>query len=296
MLKRSREFMALSKNGIFKKEKIISNKIMVVILHSEQYPWNSIIREGQFKTWINCIDDKFIEVFYCFGKPPGNLIRILDRANESFRWKLGAVFSSTRNLLNKIVATPFQNYVPKIKEEVFTGAPRGIKRLNIKIPDMYLTTRWRQLAVMQFFLNKKDFDYLLFITSATYLNTERLRKVIQTLNDEYVYAGPVFGNPTEDQFVSGAQMLFNKKSVEILLRNKKSIPVELLNDLGLGVAFARIGIRPQNLSTLNLSDSNQLKEINQKELETYHHFRLKSFKDGKRNDVRLFHELHGRLT
>ena len=288
--------MAPSKNNRSKKEKKLSNKIMVVILHSEQYPWSSIIREGQFKTWVNCIDDEFIKVFYCFGKPPGNIIRVLDKANEFFRWKLGAVISSTRNLLNKILAKPFQNFVPKIQEEVFVDAPKEVKRLNIKIPDMYLTTRWRQLAVMQYFLNEKNFEYLLFVTSATYLNTERLRKVIQTLNDEYVYAGPVFGKPTEDQFVSGAQMLFNKKSVEILLRNQEFIPVELLNDLGLGVAFARIGIRPQNLSTLNLSESNQLKEISQKELETYHHFRLKSFMNGKRNDVRLFHELHKRLA
>jgi hypothetical protein len=288
--------MATSKNNNSKKEKKFANKIMVVILHSEQYPWSSIIREGQFKTWVKCIDDKFFEVFYCFGKPPGNLIRILDKSNELFRWKLGAVFSSTRNFLNKIAATPFQNFIPQIKEEVFMGAPKGVKRLNIKIPDMYLTGRWRQLAVMQYFLNKKNFEYLLFVTSATYLNTERLRKVILALNNEYVYAGPVFGNPTENQFVSGAHMLFNKNSVEILLRNRKYIPVELLNDLGLGVAFAKMGICPQNLGTLNLSNSNQLKVINQEELETYHHFRLKSFMNGKRNDVKLFHELHKRLS
>lgn len=296
MLKRSREFMALSRNGIFKKEKIIPNKIMVVILHSEQYPWSSIIREGQFNTWVNCIDHEFIEVFYCFSKPPRKLIQILDETNELFRWKLGAVFSSIRNILNKIVARPFQSFIPKIVEENFNGAPKGVKRLRIKFPDMYLTARWRQIAVMQFFLNQQRCEHLLFVTSATYLNTERLREVIRKLSNEYIYAGPVFGNPKEKQFVSGAHMLFNRKSVEILLRNRKFVPVELLNDLGMGVAFARLGIRPQRLVTMNLSDSDQLNRIKQKDLETYHHFRLKSFKNGKRNDVKLFHELHGRLT
>ncbi len=296
MPKRSLEIMALSENSIFKKEKIISNKIMVVVLHSEQYPWSSIVRDGQFKTWVNCIDHEFIEIFYCFSKPPRKLIRIIDKINELFRWKLGAVFSSIRNILNKILAKPFQSFVPKISEENFNGAPRGVKRLRVRFPDMYLTCRWRQLAVMQFFLNQQRCEYLLFVTSSTYLNTESLREVIRKLSNEYIYAGPIFGNPKEIQFVSGAHMLFNRKSVEILLRNRKFVPVELLNDLGVGVAFARIGIRPQRMVTKNISDSDQINRIKQEDLETFHHFRLKSFKDGKRNDVRLFHELHGRLT
>jgi len=296
MQKRSGEFITLSKNGILQKEKTISNKIMVAIIHSEQYPWSTIIREGQFNTWVDCIDHEFIEVFYCFSKPPGKLIQILDETNELFRWKLGAVFSSLRNTLNKIIAKPFQSFIPKIVEEDFNGAPKGVKRLRVKFPDMYLTCRWRQIAVMQFFLNQQKYEHLLFVTSATYLNTERLREVIRKLSNEYVYAGTVFGKPKEKQFVSGAQMLFNKKSAEILLRNRKFIPVELLNDLGTGVAFARIGIRPQKLVSMNISDSDQLNRIKQKDLESYHHFRLKSFKNGKRNDVRLFHELHGRLT
>ena len=100
--------MAFSKSGIFTKEKIISNKTMVVVLHSEQYPWSSIIREGQFKTWVNCNDHEFVEVFYCFSKPPKKLIRILDKTNELVHWKLGAVFSSIRNTLHIIVAQHFQ--------------------------------------------------------------------------------------------------------------------------------------------------------------------------------------------
>lgn len=277
-------------------DRVIYGKTMIVVLHSEQAPWDAIIRHGQFITWLENSESENIRTFYCFGKPPGRFTRKIDEFNEYLRWNSGPRISSLRNIANKIFLYPFRNYVPKATEEVFYEAPKGVKRLKVKFCDMYLTTRWRQLSVIQFFLEQQDFEFLMFITSATYLNLDKLKEVIGRLNSEYIYAGPLLGDPRNIQFVSGAQTLLNRNSASILLKNRRLIPIEILNDLGMGIAFARLGIKPQKLKTINISSLDHLIKTDQSELKNCHHFRLKSLKNNKRNDAEVFIELHKRLN
>jgi hypothetical protein len=103
-------------------------------------------------------------------------------------------------------------------------------------------------------------------------------------------------HPCEKQFDSDSHLLIKRRSIKILLRNKKLVLVELLNDLGMGAVFARIRMSPQSLSSINRLESGQLNRIKEKSLEIYHHFKLKSFKYDQKNDFRLFQELHGRLN
>jgi|688.fasta_scaffold88611_2 hypothetical protein len=100
----------------------------------------------------------------------------------------------------------------------------------------------------------------------------------------------------EIQLDSGSYLSINRNFIKILLYYKKFISFELLNNLEIGAVFAKIGNYWQRIAKINLSDSGQLTTINEKILEMCNHFKLNSFKDGEKNNFKLFQKLHGRLN
>jgi hypothetical protein len=274
------------------------NKILIVVFHTRQEPWESIVRKGQFNTWVPTAIKLGFKVAYCFGPKPSRIVSILDREIEKSRWTRGGRISEFRNIINRILAAPFSRFVPTLRKVEYEGAPKGVTGLRTSIWDMYSTARWRQLGLFKYFLTQTSCDFLIIVTSATYLTPEKILENLENLKGNIVYAGPIHGQKPSTVFVSGAQVVVNREFAALALENKSRIPTHLLNDLGLG-EIARIhAIEPQRLPTLNLSSLVELQNTTDLALSTNYHFRLKSYIEGtnQRGDVMLFEELHKRLN
>lgn len=274
------------------------NKILIVVFHSRQEPWESIVRKGQFRTWVPYALQRGFKVAYCFGPKPSRMVSILDRELEKFRWTRGGRISDFRNTLNQILAAPFSRFVPTLRKIEYKDAPEGVIGLRTSLWDMYSTARWRQLALFKYFLTHTSCEFLMIVTSATYLSPEKISKNLEELSGKIVYAGPIHGQKPSRVFVSGAQVVVNREFASLALESKHRVPTHLLNDLGLGEVAHIHGIEPQALPTLNISSLTELQNTTDLALTTNYHFRLKSYIEGtnQRNDVMLFEELHKRLN
>lgn len=274
------------------------NKILIVVFHTRQEPWESIVRKGQFKTWVPTAIKLGFKVAYCFGPKPSRVVAILDREIEKLRWTRGGRISELRNIINRILAAPISRFVPTLRRVQYEGAPEEVIGLRTCIWDMYSTARWRQLAIFKYFLTQTSCEFLMIVTSATYLKPDKILESLENLKGNIIYAGPIHGQNPSRVFVSGAQLVVNREFAALALENRSKIPTHLLNDLGLG-EFAMIhAIEPQILPTLNVSNLVELQNTSDLALTTNYHFRLKSYIEGtnQRSDVMLFEELHKRLN
>lgn len=274
------------------------NKILIVVFHTRQEPWEGIVRHGQFNTWVPEAIKLGFEVAYCFGPIPSRMVSILDREIEKCRWTRGGRISELRNIINRILAAPFSRFVPTLRKVEYEGAPEGVTGLRTSIWDLYSTARWRQLALFKYLLTQTSCEFLMIVTSATYLTPHKIKESLENLKGNIIYAGPIQGQKPSRVFVSGAQVVVNREFAALALENKSRIPTHLLNDLGLAEVAHIHSIEPQSLPTLNMSSLVELQNTSDLALTTNYHFRLKSYIEGtnQRSDVMLFEELHKRLN
>jgi len=270
--------------------------ILIVVFHTRQEPWEEIVQRGQFRTWIPEAVNNGFRVAYCFGPIPGKFTKKIDAWNENLRWNKGAAISNFRNHINRIFARSFQNFIPKIRSVPYVGAPKGVEGLEVKISDMYMTARWKQLAIFQYFLEDTEAKFLVIVTSAGYIKPDEMIQKISSISDQVIFAGPFLHKNTPSEFVRGSQLVINRDFARLAIKNRRKIPVEILNDLGLAFASQRLGINAIELPTIDFSSLEEIEEASRDELLNNYHFRLKSFKDGKRNDVELFEKLSERLS
>jgi hypothetical protein len=274
-----------------------ASKVFVAVFHSRQEPWESIARQGQFKTWVPNAIECGIKVGYCFGPVPNRFVCWLDQEIEKLRWLRGGRIADIRNLVNKALAMPFRGAIPNVKEVANFDAPIGVVGLKANVWDLYATARWRQLALFEYFLESTVCEYLVIITSATYIVPELLLTTLENLDNEFLYAGPIHGEKPGQLFISGAQLVVNRKFAELALRDRKRIPTQLLNDLGLSQVATMNEIELEDLPSINLESVEEVNDLPNEILKKNYHFKLKAYDQntGERIDVKLFKVLHARV-
>jgi hypothetical protein len=275
--------------------KLLPSEILIVVLHTLQEPWEEIVQKGQFETWVPKAIKEGYKISYCFGPRPTRLVKKIDYWNENLRWHKGARVSTLRNQANKVLAKPFLRHVPATYSYGYLGAPEGVDCITLKVWDLYLTGRWKMLAVFNYFLQQPQSKYLVILTSAAYLRPQLLRETLTKLDGETIYAGPIIQKNSKTPFVSGAQLVVNRKFAEISVTNPAFFPGEKLNDLSLALAAEKMGVNPIELPTINFSSLEEIQNAEEGAIRANYHFRLKSFKFGKRNDVELFLKLKEKI-
>lgn len=263
--------------------------LLIAVVHSLQEPWITITREGQFKTWLRD-DTENVEVVHFHSTNNAQRVKYFDQFSEYLRWRAGGRISRARNVLNKAIMSPLKSWIPKYSKSAPEGFDESSKVYRVHCWDMYATLRWKRLAVMKYFLAETNFDFLLITSSSSYLRPKIFLGSISEFNQEFVYAGPLIGD-SRTTFVSGAQTLLNRKTAEFILQNREKIPVELLDDIGLGVFCSKFGITPIQMQTLNINSLDEINSISKEELIRHYHFRLKAESNGERQDVVIFNRL-----
>jgi hypothetical protein len=186
----------------------IQKSLLIAVVHSIQEPWLSITKEGQFRTWLSKNYEN-VSIVHFYAKPANPITRVSDNLNEKLRWRSGRRIGQIRNAFGLATLLFLCRWIPRISSPKENPFGQKSEVFRVHCLDMYLTSRWKRLAVINYFINHHDADYLLLTTSSSYLQPQLLLDRLSKLDDEILYAGPIIGDK-QDSFVSGAQTVLNR--------------------------------------------------------------------------------------
>ena len=268
-----------------------SDKLMVVVGAVRHEPWQSMILLGQANTWMPEALDSGIPVRLSHGNGLSRVGRWLDDFHERWRWH-----ARTQRLVpvvDNALGRPFRQKIQQVTTGVFPGT--NVVAWQQRIPDYYALQRWKIIGSCVAAL-KEEFDYLYFTTASSYVRPKALIKVVQGLPTSGVYAGTsMIEGRTGEAFVSGASRILSRDFVEFLVRNRRSYANDVMEDVGMGRMAREFGIGLQSLNSLNIASEAELDALSDEEISRHFHFRLKSVRDGKRDDIHIMRRLHDRV-
>ena len=127
----------------------------------------------------------------------------------------------------------------------------------------------------EYFINT-DYDLVFKTNLSTIINFDLFYELCQKIFSEesYIYEG-IIGEYENYSFCSGAGMLLNRKSVELILKNKNQIDDKWTDDIFIGFILNLNGVRPTNnfLNRFDILKSST--NVNESEIKKYSHIRIK---------------------
>jgi hypothetical protein len=271
----------------------VTEPILIVIGDVLHEPWYSISVDGQMRTWLHDVDDDpRFHIRHSHSQPLGVIGGWFDRTHESARW-----WDRTRGLIPRLddaIGRPWREKRARVSVGTWAGSSQVA--WSQAMPDLYALQRWKIVTSMTQALTEDNWAYVYFTTASSYVRTERLRERVEALPRARVYAGTLMvEGVTGEAFASGANRVFSRDVVELVVRNRREYSNDVMEDVGLGRLLTKHGIHVTAWPSLNLTSQMELDAVSDAELLEHHHFRLRSEKNGRRNDVELMHALHDRL-
>lgn len=265
-------------------------KFLVGIMHVTKNPWLSITRDGQLPAWKQSVYKNF-SVVYFFGAA-NSITSRLDSVIENMRWVRGRYASYGISYLLMVVLRPWLHSIPKYELVDASKSKVEAISLRVKVPELTATMRWKKLAFLEYFVEQTDAEYVIISTSSSLLNFEPIIKFVGRFSNSYepVYAGRILSG-YDCEFTSGSFTVMNRLSARMLLKNRSFIPVHVMDDIGFGTAFKRMGVKPVNLASIDLDSATKVKETPEAILKITGHFRFKSGSHNTRTDASLMREL-----
>jgi len=221
------------------------------------------------------------DVFYVRGLKPSRVSEIQNRTSESLRYSHMRPVQRTYD--NLALNTKFKK-IPSIsvtKNEIFVNVSEGLRNLGLK-----------SLAAYDF-LYKSGYEIIYKTTLSSIINPNLFTKVIDSIDTDIpLYTGTVI-NLGKHQFVSGANLILNRKVLSILLERRGDWQHGFLDDVAIGRLLKNymmdLGLRTKNLE--NLDD---VKSLSAFDLSNIMHFRCKSSEE-PRNDLDIMKSLLKRM-
>ena len=271
-----------------------SPNFFVAVMHVNQEPWLSIVRDGQSRFWKRESYRKF-EVVY-FHSVFNKFYSIVNKKIESLRWDSGRKASYFISYALMVTLIPWRNSVPKFRESFADESGVKSKSILVQCPEMISTMRWKKLAIIKHYLESSQAEFLIITNSSSVLN---LNPIVDFVNkngnsDSSFYAGPIHTG-YDGKFISGSFTLLNRMGAESLFKERKLIPLHVMDDIGFGTAFNKLGVAPFNYDSMLISSKEELEQLTDQEIKSAGHFRLKSGTLEKRNDVELAARLLKRM-
>ena len=264
-------------------------KVLCAVSHGLYSPWLEIAELGQVHSWLDLATPENFHIQHFHGTPVGAIGQRFDKIHERIRWTNRWVALPQR-FLNNLILWPLRNYIPRI---VSSNLTKIFKSNHIIFPDIYLTFKWKDIAIFEYFLYSTEDDFLYMTTSSSYLRPSKLVELLKTLPTTNLYAGAI---PYEGaNFAAGNNRLFSRDVVEKIVQNREKWSPGVIEDMAIGNLCAALGIIVRSLPRMNIDSLERLDTLSNSELAEYYHFRLKSGTAEKRNDVEIMLELHKRI-
>ncbi|CAN2231056.1 hypothetical protein [Candidatus Planktophila dulcis] len=265
--------------------------VLVAIGHGLYEPWLNILYEGQEKTWLHAEPPLGVSTIHYHGSPVGKIGWKLDRLHEWLRWK-NRWFATFLRLIDRIRGVPLLLFIPRI------STSKEIKSshlaLHIHFPDTYQNVRWKDLAILNYFINERSEDFILFTTTSSYIHYAHLIERVSGLDAQDFYGGVV---PYEGaKFVAGNNRLISRSAVVKLLNHRSYFDPGYIEDVAMGKAFERLKIKLDSLPSWNFTDIQGVETLTEEIFLKNYHFRMKSGSFGNRLDVPIMLSLHNKIV
>jgi hypothetical protein len=265
--------------------------VLVAIGHGLYEPWLSILHQGQEKTWLLNEPPTGISTIHYHGTPVGKIGWKIDRLHEWLRWK-NRWSSTFLKWIDRIKGLPMLFFVPSVS--VSKELRTSILALHVHFPDTYQNVRWKDLAVLEYFIKERDEDFILFTTTSSYIQFDHLLNAVSSINTEFFYGGVV---PYQGaNFAAGNNRLISRRAVERLMSHKSYFDPGYIEDVAMGKAFERLKIKLVPLPSLNINDVQAANTLSKENFLKNYHFRMKTGSLENRLDVPIMLALHKRIT
>jgi len=266
-------------------------QLLISVAHSLKEPWITIFREGSQKTWLQTpLPSEFILVHF-HGLTLSNFWNKWDAVHEKVRWKNRWVAAPLR-WFDELVAFPFLNVIPSVKPSAALENTSSSFEINCK--DTYQFLRWKDLAILKYFVENTSADYIFMTTNNSYVNFVKLVQLMDSLPPNSFYGGVVPYNGAN--FAAGNNRFLSRDVAEQVLRNRKWFSAGDIEDVALGKIATGLGFPFRPLKSLVLQSLQDLESASDEELLDNFHFRVKSGPITSRNDVSIMLKLHSRLN
>jgi len=265
--------------------------VLVAIGHGLYEPWLSILYQGQEKTWLINEPPLGVSTIHYHGTPVGKIGWKLDRLHEWLRWK-NRWFATFLRLVDRIRGIPFLLFIPRIS--ISKELKTNLLALHIHFPDTYQNVRWKDLAILNYFVNERDEDFILFTTTSSYIHYDHLFKTVSSLDALNFYGGVI---PYQGaNFAAGNNRLISRSAAEILISHKTYFDPGYIEDVAMGKAFERLKIKLVPLPSWNFTDIQDVHTLSKETFLKNYHFRMKSGSFRNRLDVPIMLALHNKIV
>jgi glycosyltransferase involved in cell wall biosynthesis len=269
------------------------SKILIVVAHGLYEPWVNILHEGQRKTWLRWPLPEEVKVIHLHGTPLSPIGWKLDRLHEKIRWTNKWV-ARPLAWLDRFLLLPFRWYIPKISRSELLEIEQKV--LHVHFPDSYLNFHWKFLALLKYFLEETDFDFIFSTTTSSMIKPFALQRLVSEFSPEkIIYAGvkPYDGA----NFAAGNNRLLSRSTVKLIIKSRWRIDPGTIEDKAIGDLLFKLGVQFIELPSLNITDKEGLKSPKLiEDLISNFHIRVKSGTFEERGDVLLMHAIEQRLN
>jgi hypothetical protein len=266
-------------------------QLLISVAHSLKEPWLTIFREGSQNTWLQSPLPSEFKLVHFHGLKLSNFWNIWDAIHEKVRWKNRWVAAPLR-WFDLLVAFPFLNLIPSVKPSSALENTNPCFEINCK--DTYQFLRWKDLAILKYFIENTRADYIFMTTNNSYVDFVELSHLVDSFPADSFYGGVVPYNGAN--FAAGNNRFLSRDVAELILRNRREFSAGDIEDVALGKIATDLGFSFQPLKSLVLQSLQELESTSDEELLDNFHFRVKSGPLTSRNDVSIMLKLHSRLN
>jgi hypothetical protein len=265
--------------------------ILISVGHALQEPWTTIFRLGSEKTWLTTDIPKEFELVHFHGLPLKTFGALWDRIHERLRWK-NRWFARPLAWMDTLIGLPISSYIPKTR--VSNKFHSTYPVFEVCFPDSYQFGRWKVLAILNYFLDQTQYDYIYMITNNSYLNFSNLKNLVTDLPQTTFYGGTKAYEGAE--FAAGNNCLISRDVAHLIVKNRRKFSLGLIADSAMGKLLKSLNVDFIPLPSLIVDRPESLEQITDHEIKQHFHFRVKSGPITARKDVQIMNSLHQRLT
>lgn len=265
-------------------------KLLISVAHCLNEPWLSIFSEGSRATWLNTKMPSNFQLIHFHGLKLSKFWNSWDVLHEKIRWKNRWVAAPLR-WFDQVLALPFLSTIPSVKPSKLLETFNLSLEINCK--DTYQFLRWKDIAILDYFVNRTNADFLFMTTNNSYVNFDKLSYLLRSLPSDSFYGGVVAYEGA--RFAAGNNRFLSRDVAELILRNRRKFPAGEIEDVAMGKIVTKLGFSFKPLNSLVLQSLHDLEVASDEDLLRNYHFRVKSGSLTSRNDVSIMLKLHSRL-
>lgn len=254
------------------------SRAAVLIADSFGSPFEELKSEIQPLIW-NFASD--VDVYYMRGHKPNRFSEMQNKTSEKLRYSnLWPIQRITDNLL----LSRKSRHIPSVSvtnSDLKVDVNEGLRNLGLKSLSAYN------------FLFESGYEIFYKTTLSSLVHPKQFMALIDTIPKQTpCYTGTVikFGNKP---FISGANLILNRKAVKILLQKQNHWQHGLLDDVAIGRLLAGF-LNDFEIKTLNIHSLAQVENLTKQEIESNMHFRCKS-SNTNRDDVQIMRRLISKM-